>query len=180
MQLLHRPLSRIWVMAAFVLVALMVTNRANKVIAFQDNRAANQLLDSAHDAYTQGQFQAALDHAARAVDQSADNPTTLIKASDYAFVLGMSQYERGEKGHVEAFLVGVRYSASAHSLEPENIAAHRAWAEGLLLAYLYEVPITRDDVRAAWRTLPAETEAEQAYRATALRLVGNPVMLARR
>lgn len=178
MMLLHRTVPLRWSLAALLAVALMLTGRAHEVLAINYDHAADEQLDAAHLAYGAGEFDSALTHAQLAIEESPEDPIVLAKASDYAFVLGMSLYTHSGTDHAAAFALGMKYASAAHDLDPESQIVHRSWAEGLLLAYLYELPVDRAEVRSAWESLPASTSADTAYRATALRLIEDPVNLA--
>lgn len=174
MRVLHTTVPKRWLLVAFVITAMVLAFRVRDVLALNEGPEAEQLLEHAHAAYSAGEFDAALQLAEAAVEDSPGAPMVLVKASDYAFVLGMSLYEPREFWHIEAFEAGLDYSRRAHELEPANGDVHRAWAEGLLLAYLYEMPIDPEEVRASWESMPVDHWAEGVYRKTAIRIVSKP------
>lgn len=172
MKILNSHVPRHWVFAAILVIAVVLTFRARSVMALNGTAEAEAFLDRAHQAYTEGNYTTAFEAAEAAVDEAPDTPHVLIEASDYAFVLGMSRFEPGEFWHVEAFEAGLDYATRAHEAAPDDSEVHRAWAEGLLLSYLYEIRIDPGHVKDSWLTLPVTTYAEAAYRDTGLRLAG--------
>lgn len=174
MALLHRSVPTRWIVVTFVIIGLLLTMRVRAVLALNEGPEADVLLERAHTAYTAGEFETALELAEAAVQESPGSPMVLVKASDYAFVLGMSRYEPSEFWHIEAFETGLEYSARAHELDPEDPEVHRAWAEGLLFAYLYEIPVDRDELRDSWVSMPVDNWADSVYRKTAIRIVSTP------
>ena len=173
MKLLHQTVPPKWVFAAILFTVLALTFRVRDVLASNQEAEAEHLLVHAHTAYTAGDYAEALRIAEDAVAEAPNSALVLVKASDYAFVLGMSRYERAEYWHMEAFEAGLHYSTRAHRIDPEDAEVHRAWAEGLLFAYLYEYPVSTDEVRESWNALPVASQADRAYRDTALRIINN-------
>lgn len=163
-----------WVMLALVATAAAITFRAHDVLATMNDAEADQFLDLAHEACVAGDYKAALSFAQQAVEISPETPEALSCASDYAFLLGMSKYGHAKENHLDAFNAGLYYSTRAHRLAPADANLHRQWAESLLLAYFYDVPVSRVHIKESWRTLPVASEEDRAYRDTAMRIVSNP------
>lgn len=174
-RLLHWSVPTRWLAAALVITALVLTVRVHAVLALNEGPEAEQLLEQAHAAYAQGKYAMAFEFAEAAVADSPGAPMVLVKASDYAFVLGMSRYESNEYWHTEAFEAGLEYSARAYELDSSDPEVHRAWAEGLLFAHLYEIPVDTDVLRESWATMPVDSHAEGVYRDTAIRIASKPI-----
>lgn len=173
MTILHRSIPAPWLIAVFAVIAAALTMRVSSVLALNNAQEAELLLEYAQAAYTAGDYERAFEYGQKAVECAPDAPDVLVRVSDYAFVLGMSRYEPAEFWHVEAFESGLEYAARARKKAPKDPVVHRAWAEGLLLAHLYEIPVDQEELLKAWKTLPVEKWEEDVYRETALRVISS-------